>query len=105
MRYHIVPLGCQMNLSDTERIRTVLDETGFEETEREEEADLLGVVACSVRQKSIDRVYSMIHKWNRAKTTRPLITFVSGCMLPSDREKFLRMFDLVFTINEVGKLP
>lgn len=105
MRYHIVPLGCQMNQSDAERIRTALEEIGYREVEREEEANLIGVVACSVRQKSIDRVYSMIHKWNRWKSSRPLITFVSGCMLPADREKFLKAFDLVFTINEIGHLP
>lgn len=104
MRYHIVPLGCQMNQSDAERIRTVLEEIGYREVATEEEADLLGVVACSVRQKSIDRVYSMIYKWNGWKGSRNLLTFVSGCMLPSDREKFLTLFDLVFTINEVGHL-
>lgn len=104
MRYHIVPLGCQMNQSDAERIRTVLEEIGYREVSSEEEADILGVVACSVRQKSIDRVYSMIHKWNMRKHSRSLLTFVSGCMLPSDREKFLKLFDLVFTINEVGHL-
>jgi len=104
MRYHIVPLGCQMNQSDAERIRSVLEEVGYREVSREDDADLLGVVACSVRQKSIDRVYSMIHKWNGWKNSRNLLTFVSGCMLPSDREKFLKLFDLVFTINEVGHL-
>ncbi len=104
MRYHIVPLGCQMNQSDAERIRSALESLGFREVDNEQEADLIGVVACSVRQKSIDRVYSIIHKWNGWKSSRPLITFVSGCMLPADREKFLKLFDLVFTINEVGKI-
>ncbi|MDA3951523.1 MAG: MiaB/RimO family radical SAM methylthiotransferase [Spirochaeta sp.] len=105
MRYHLIPLGCQMNLSDTERIVTVLEKLGYEATEREEEADILGIVACSVRQKAIDRVYSKIHKWNEWKHGRNLLTFVSGCILPSDREKFLERFDLVFTINELPALP
>ncbi len=105
MRYHLVPLGCQMNQSDAERIRTVLEELGYERSEREEDADLLGVVACSVRQKAIDKVYSKIHKWNEWKNDRNLLTFVSGCMLPEDREKFLKRFDLVFTINELPSVP
>ncbi|MCG8480775.1 MAG: MiaB/RimO family radical SAM methylthiotransferase [Spirochaetales bacterium] len=94
-----------MNQSDAERIRTVLEEIGYEACETEEEADILGVVACSVRQKAIDKVYSKIHKWNRWKHSRSLLTFVSGCMLPADREKFLKRFDLVFTINELPAVP
>ncbi len=94
-----------MNQSDAERIRTVLEDVGYEACDTEEEADILGVVACSVRQKAIDKVYSKIHKWNRWKHSRPLLTFVSGCMLPADREKFLKRFDLVFTINELPTVP
>ncbi|MFW5844085.1 MAG: tRNA (N6-isopentenyl adenosine(37)-C2)-methylthiotransferase MiaB [Spirochaetota bacterium] len=105
MKYHLVQLGCQMNLSDSERIRTVLEELGFEATDREEEANLLGIVACSVRQKAIDKVYSRIHKWNSWKNSRNLFTFVSGCILPADREKFLDRFDLLFGINELPELP
>lgn len=105
MQFHLVPLGCQMNQSDAERIRTMLASMGYTETDVEHEADLLGVVACSVRQKAIDKVYSRIHKWNRWKNDRNLLTFVSGCMLPTDREKFLSRFDLVFTINELPSLP
>ncbi|TVQ39625.1 MAG: tRNA (N6-isopentenyl adenosine(37)-C2)-methylthiotransferase MiaB [Spirochaetaceae bacterium] len=105
MQYCLVPLGCQMNLSDSERIRTVLESMGFERTDDESRADLLGIVACSVRQKAIDKVYARIHKWNQWKNRRALLTFISGCILPSDREKLLRRFDLLFTINELPQLP
>ncbi|TVQ99183.1 MAG: MiaB/RimO family radical SAM methylthiotransferase [Spirochaetaceae bacterium] len=105
MNYCLVPLGCQMNQSDTERIRTVLEAMGYRPTDREEEADLLGIVACSVRQKAIDKVYAKIHKWNEWKLRKNLLTFVSGCILPADREKFLKRFDLLFTINELPHLP
>ena len=105
MRYHLLPLGCQMNQSDSERIRSVLEDLGFVATEHEEEADVLGIVACSVRQKAIDKVYSKIHKWNSWKHERSLLTFVSGCILPEDREKFLKRFDMVFTINELPRVP
>ena len=104
MRYHLVTLGCQMNKSDSERTRTIIERMGFIWTDREDEANLLGVLACSVRQKSIDKVYSRISKWNRWKKDRSLITFVSGCMLPSDKEKFLKQFDLVFTMDELPEL-
>ena len=101
----MLPLGCQMNRSDTERVRTVLHGMGFTETDKEEEATILGVIACSVRQKGIDKVYSRILKWNEMKQTHNCITFVSGCILPADRERFVKLFDLVFTMNELPDLP
>ncbi|NNM67300.1 MAG: MiaB/RimO family radical SAM methylthiotransferase, partial [Spirochaetales bacterium] len=61
--------------------------------------------ACSVRQKAIDRVYSKIHEWNERKAKENLITFVSGCILPADQEKFLKKFDLLFGLSQVTELP
>ena len=105
MKYHIVHLGCQMNQSDAERIQAVIEAMGYEETPQEEEAEILGIVACSVRQKAIDKVYSKIHRWNTWKQKRSILTFVSGCILPADREKFLDRFDLLFDIRELPQLP
>lgn len=94
-----------MNISDGERVQKALDEMGFEVTDNEDEANLLGIIACSVRQKGIDKVYSRISKWNKWKRKKNLITFVSGCVLPSDKEQFLKMFDLVFTMSDLTELP
>ena len=105
MKYFLLPFGCQMNLSDTERVRTVLQQMGYAPTDDEEEANLLGIVACSVRQKGIDKVYGRIEKWNAMKNRKNVITFVSGCILPADRVRFLKLFDLVFTMNELPQLP
>jgi len=105
MKYHIVQLGCQMNISDGERVQQVLDGMGFVPTDNEEEAQLLGVIACSVRQKGIDKVYSKIAKWNNWKNSKSLITFVSGCVLPADREQFLKTFDMVFTMSDLPGFP
>lgn len=105
MKYHIIQLGCQMNISDSERVRQVLEEMGFVRTENEKEAQLLGVIACSVRQKGIDKVYSMVNKWNKWKNNKSLITFVSGCVLPSDREQFLKLFDMVFPMSDLPDFP
>ncbi len=105
MKCCLVTLGCQMNQSDSERIRSVIEGMGYTLTTVEEEADLIGVVACSVRQKAIDKVYGKIHKWNQWKNDRPLITFVSGCILPVDELKFLKLFDMVFRVNELPDLP
>ncbi len=105
MYYHIITLGCQMNLSDSEKVITVLNDMGLSRTDNEDEASILGIVACSVRQGAINKVYSRIHKWNKMKDRKPVLTFVSGCILPSDKEKFLKLFDMVFPMNELAQLP
>ncbi len=101
----MITLGCQMNVSDSERMHSILQRMGYVLSENEEDANLLGILACSVRQKAIDKVYSRIHKWNKWKNSRNLVTFVSGCVLPADREKFLKLFDLVFPMSEANQLP
>jgi len=105
MKYHIVQLGCQMNISDGERVQKVLEDIGFEPTTKAEDANLIGVIACSVRQKGIDKVYNMVSTWNKWKNKKNLITFVSGCVLPADKEKFLKLFDMVFTMSQLPELP
>jgi tRNA-2-methylthio-N6-dimethylallyladenosine synthase len=95
-----------MNMSDSERVRTVIEEhTGYQWTDSEEEANLVGILACSVRQKAIDKVYSRIQKWNKWKNKKSLVTFISGCILPNDMTKFLKLFDIVFRMSELEILP
>jgi tRNA-2-methylthio-N6-dimethylallyladenosine synthase len=105
MRYHLITLGCQMNIADSERVSAVLENMGYRKTENEEEANLLGMIACSVRQKPINKVYNKIAQWNRWKNKRNLITFISGCILPADKEKFLKQFDIIFAMSELQQLP
>lgn len=105
MKYYLLVLGCQMNASDSERVKTVIERMGYTPAETEDEASLLGVLSCSVRQKPIDKVYSKIHKWNKLKNRKSLITFVSGCVLPKDSDNFRKLFDLVFPMSELGQLP
>ncbi len=105
MKFHLVTLGCQMNKSDRERVATIIEKMGYRWTDKEETADLLGVIACSVRQKAIDKVYTKIHQWNTWKNKKNLVTFITGCLLPADREKFLKTFDIIFQISELLQFP
>ena len=105
MKYYILQLGCQMNISDGERVQKVLESLGYEPTEDEQEANIVGIIACSVRQKAIDKVYTRIKKWNKWKDKKNMLTFVTGCVLPADKKKFLKLFDLVFAMSELPGLP
>ncbi|MCW3804700.1 tRNA (N6-isopentenyl adenosine(37)-C2)-methylthiotransferase MiaB [Plebeiibacterium marinum] len=105
MKYYLLTLGCQMNLSDSERVASVLNAAGYTKADNEEDANLIGILACSVRQKAIDKVYNKIFTWNKWKNKKNLITFISGCVLPADKERFLKLFDIVFAMPELPQFP
>ena len=105
MKYYFWVLGCAMNYSDAERISAVFDSLGFKKTENEKEADIVCVIACSVRQHAIDRIFGKVKEWNEVKKHRQLITILSGCVLEKDRITMRRIFDIVFEINDLHQLP
>jgi tRNA-2-methylthio-N6-dimethylallyladenosine synthase len=94
-----------MNLSDSERVSAVLEKSGYTWTDNEEDAGLIGILACSVRQKAIDKVYSRISKWQQWKSRKNLVTFISGCLLPNDHERLMKLFDITFQMKDLPKLP
>lgn len=105
VKYLLLPLGCSTNKADAERIAGVLESLGYEPTTNEADANIIGIVACSIRQSAIDRVYGKAHIWNERKKKESLITFVSGCVLKGDEKKFLKLFDFVVHLDEVPQLP
>ena len=90
-----------MNLSDAERLATALKQLGYQETEQEDQADLIGIVACSVKQTAVDRIYGKIRNWQIIKEKRPLITLLSGCVLKHDQEKLKDKFDIFLDIKNL----
>lgn len=106
MKYHIVVYGCQMNTSDAERISAVLEGLKYKNTSNINEADLVVVTMCSVRQSAVDRVHGLIEKFKKLKKSKPrLKTILTGCILKRDRKKFLKGFDYVVDIKDIKKLP
>lgn len=102
--YYPFVLGCAMNYADAERVKFVLEGLGYTEGQKEDEADLILVMSCSVRQKAMDRIYGKGKIWNKWKQERPLFTVLSGCVLPEDRPKMKNIFDVIFQIKEVDRL-
>lgn len=103
-KYHIITFGCQMNESDSERIASVLDKKGYSQTPNKNEADLIVVNMCSVRQTAVDRVFGASQKLARLKTLNPkLKTILTGCILPADKKKFLGKFDSVSNAKDLLK--
>ena len=103
-KFHLIVFGCQMNISDAERLATTLKSLGYQETDNEADADLIGVVACSVKQTAVDRIYGKVHNWQLVKEKRPLITMLSGCVLDYDRQKLQDKFDIFLDIKKLDTL-
>lgn len=105
MKYFIWTLGCQMNISDAERIATTIESIGYIPTKIEKEANLIVVVSCSVRQSAIDRIHGKIKNLNKRKQTEKLTTVLTGCVLDKDKIVFEKKFDIVFDIKNLMQLP
>lgn len=105
MKYQIITFGCQFNQADSEKVAAVLEELGYQKASSESEADLIMVLACSVRQSAIDRIYGLKQKFEKIKKTKPLTTVLSGCVLKSDLLKMKEIFDVIFDIKDLADLP
>ncbi len=108
--YHIITFGCQMNKNDSERLAGLLNGVGFCATEKKEEADLVLINTCSVRQSAEDRVFSLVGTFKEIKQQRPnMIIGITGCMPGRDRDQTIRkkmpIVDLYFPTAEMGQLP
>lgn len=108
--YHIITYGCQMNKNDSERIATLLDGIGFESRSEPEQADLVLINTCSVRQTAEDRVYGQVHELARLKEKNPqFVLAVTGCMPGRDKDGSLRKklpdVDFFFPTARLIELP
>ncbi|OQX71437.1 hypothetical protein B6D52_01600 [Candidatus Parcubacteria bacterium 4484_255] len=105
MKYHIVTYGCQMNKSDSERIASVLENTGYKSAPNINGADLIVINMCSVRQSAVDRVYGLSKKIANLKKNKPeLKTILTGCILETDRRKMKNKFDQIVSVQEINHI-
>lgn len=109
-KYHIITFGCQMNKSDSERIEALLGAVGMEEVRRPEEADLILMNSCSVRQTAEDRVFGKVNGFAKLRERNPrLVIAVTGCMAGRDKDGALRRklpeVDLFFPTADMVRLP
>jgi len=89
-----------MNIADAEKIIQHLEDTGYKQAPTMEGADLIVVVACSVRQSAIDRIFGLKKKFAKIKAKKIL----TGCVLKVDKPKFKYFFNEILSINEfLGK--
>ena len=80
-KYFLKTYGCQMNEHDSENMKAILEEMGFEETENMEKADLVLLNTCSIRENAHNKVFGMLGRAKHLKSTKiDLIVGIAGCM-------------------------
>jgi tRNA-2-methylthio-N6-dimethylallyladenosine synthase len=87
--YRVKSFGCQMNVYDGERMGELLGAQGIRAASEGEDADLVVLNTCHIREKAVDRVYSDIGRLRRDDGTTPLIA-VAGCVAQAEGDEIMR---------------
>jgi tRNA-2-methylthio-N6-dimethylallyladenosine synthase len=112
-RLFIETYGCQMNVYDSERMRDVLAPLGYAPTDAPDDADLVVLNTCHIREKATEKVYSEIgrlraHKERRAAEGKGMTIAIAGCVAQAEGEEIMRRapaVDLVVGPQAYHKLP
>ncbi|MFT6656451.1 MAG: tRNA-2-methylthio-N6-dimethylallyladenosine synthase, partial [Marinomonas primoryensis] len=102
--------GCQMNEYDSSRMADLLGESHeMELTDNAEEADVLLLNTCSIREKAQDKVYHQLGRWKKLKLKNPdLVIGVGGCVASQEGDairKRAKHVDMIFGPQTLHKLP
>ncbi len=106
----VKPHGCQMNEYDSARMLDVLKDTqGYELAGTEEEADVLLLNTCSIREKAQEKVFHQLGRWQKLKQSRPnLVIGVGGCVASQEGKAIMKrapIVDMVFGPQTIHRLP
>lgn len=108
-RVHIETFGCQMNKSDSEKMLGLLAKEGYAWTETVDDADLILINSCSIRENAVNRLIGHLGRLKGLKKENPeLIIGVGGCVPQHEKENLLKRvphLDLVFGTHTFHKLP
>ena len=108
-RFYIESYGCQMNFADSEIVASILNKEGFGATRNVEEADLIFVNTCSIREKAEQTVRKRLTEFRKLKENKPgTLVGVLGCMAERLKSKFLeeeKLVDIVVGPDAYRTLP
>ncbi len=109
-KYHIWTVGCQMNQADSQRIQTILEELGWEETSMDQ-ANLVVLNTCSVRKAPEEKAHNQLAQLKHAKSKRSdLLVALMGCMIGNQKtidelSKRYPHIDLFMKVEQADILP
>lgn len=108
MKYFIVTYGCQMNVHESEKIAGILENLGYSEAEKREDADIIVFNTCAIREGAEDRVFGNVGNLKKMKKrNKDLIIAVCGCMTQKEQtaQKLLTTFPFVDIVIGTFNLP
>jgi len=80
-KYYIITYGCQMNKSDSEKVAGILENLGYTPSEKMEEADIILLNTCSVRERAEEKVFGKLGELRKLKKrNQNLLIGIFGCM-------------------------
>ncbi len=101
--------GCQMNVYDSERMVEALGSKGYEQTDAPEDADMILLNTCHIREKAAEKVYSELGRFKELKAEKPNLKIgVAGCVAQAEGEEIMRrqpLVDLVVGPQSYHRLP
>ena len=101
--------GCQMNVYDSERMVTALGESGYVETKTADDADMILLNTCHIREKAAEKIYSQLGQYRPLKDKNPDLKIgVAGCVAQAEGEEIIKrqpMVDLVVGPQAYHRLP
>jgi tRNA-2-methylthio-N6-dimethylallyladenosine synthase len=109
--YYMITFGCQQNVSDSEKLMGMLDEMGYHKTEKRDEADVVIINTCCVRENAELKLYGNIGAFKQLKLDKPgMLLCICGCMMEQEHavatiKKKYKHVDLVFGTHNLYKFP
>ena len=105
-KYHIWTIGCQMNKAESDRLASRFEEIGYQPAAKADDADLIVLNSCVVRQSAENRVVNKLHALKSLKKTRPDMTLaLTGCLVDSDTSTLRRKYPYVDHFFMAGGSP
>lgn len=106
---YISTYGCQMNVNDSERMYSLLEMANFTPVSSPDQASLILINSCSVREKPVHKVYSEVGTYRKLKAKRPDLKIgVGGCVGQQEKSNLMKnqpMIDFVFGTDTIDQLP
>lgn len=107
-RVYVQTFGCQMNEYDTELVRSLLKDRGFAFTEHPEQADVVLMNTCAIRENAHNRVYGHLAEWKAMKQSRQVVIGVLGCMAQNLKKELMEsqpVIDVLAGPDSYRQLP
>ena len=107
-KIYIKSYGCQMNVYDSNQIKNLFEPKGFQQTSNIENADLIILNTCHIREKAAEKVYSDIGRINKIKKNKKFKLVVSGCVAQAEGEEIKKRaprVDFIVGPQSYHKLP